>query len=147
MCSRTCTLSVGFCCQRSKYSHAVPAPYGPFPGRPCGVDQVVPRPIYRKIEKRPTSGLITGTALLYNVGNVLTPTSLLYDGGDSNPDCALVRPAVAVSRHDCKPTLGKRTSGETYYNRLMYACQASTLRILNPVLCVEMCVIPSNYGM
>jgi hypothetical protein len=37
------------------------------------------RSIYRKIEERPTSGLITGTALLYDVGNMLAPTALLYD--------------------------------------------------------------------
>ena len=52
------------------------------------------RPIYRKIGKRPTSGLGTGTALLYACGEHVSPCEFLYTCGDFNPDCALVHLAA-----------------------------------------------------
>ena len=77
------------------------------------------RPIYRKIGKRPTSGLGTGSALLYacgeqsvgankppmgacasdgcSVGGLFArtaPSEFLYTCGDFNPDCALVHLAA-----------------------------------------------------
>ena len=52
------------------------------------------RPIYRKIGKRPKSGLGTGTALLYACGEHVSPCEFLYTWGDFNPDCALVHLAA-----------------------------------------------------